>query len=435
MRVGGEVAFVESKSIAEEIGIHVGDRIISINGISIKDYLDFQYLATDTNLEIEVLTKEGEINIIEVEKELYEPLGVEFTNAIFDGIRRCKNNCIFCFMRQSPKNMRKTLYLRDDDYRLSLLQGNYITLTNISEKDWKKILHWKISPLYISVHTTNPVLRQNMMGNERAGEINKQLNDLAKNGIQMHIQIVLCPGINDGKELMRTLHDLATFWPAVQTVAIVPVGLTKYREGLPELSPVTKEIAREVIDFVEKKQKNWQKEFGTNFAFLADEFYILADRSIPPAEYYEGFPLLEDGIGLIRMFIDDFFEHAQYLPDKIDNKRNITIITGKAAAPYMQLVAQRLNLINGINVNVYPCENNFYGSRITVAGLLTAHDLFACDMSKLGDIVLLPEAMFKKDEEITLDNFTMKEIAIRLKREVKIVKLSGMELINSILCR
>jgi putative radical SAM enzyme (TIGR03279 family) len=432
--IGAVISKVKRKSIAWELGLEKGDRIIAINGQRILDILDYKFALADERLTIELVQKDGEKIILEVEKDFDEDFGVEFEDILFDGIKSCKNHCVFCFMAQSPKGMRKSLYLRDDDYRLSFLQGNYITLSNMEVRDWQKIINQHISPLYISVHTTNSELRKKMMRNERAGEILRDLKRLAKANIEMHIQIVLCPGINDGKELDRTINDMANLWPQVRTVSIVPVGITKHRNSLAKLIGFDAEGAAAVIAQVEKLQEEFKKQFDTNFVFLADEFFVLAGQPIPPENYYEGYSMLEDGIGLIRLFMSEFEEIEPLLPSTIQKRRRVTVVTGKAAYLYLKEVIERLNDINGLKVNLVACENYFYGEKITVAGLLTAKDVIDNLTGKdLGEVVILPSVMFKEGEAITLDDKDIQHLQKELQRKVVKVENNPRMLVEEIL--
>lgn len=416
---------VEKGSIAEESGIEVGDKIVSINGHAIKDIIDYQFMATDSYLEVEILKKNGDIQRVEISKEDYEGLGLTFAAPTFDGIRRCANKCIFCFVHQLPKGLRDALYIKDDDYRLSFLEGNFITLTNMREKDWRRIGRLRLSPLYISVHTTSSELRIKMLNNPAAGDIYNQLRRLASLRIEFHTQIVLCPGINDGEELKKTIDDLITLRPYIKSIGIVPVGLSKYREGLFLLKSATKEVAREVVMYVQEKANEFKRRWGYPFVFLADEFYQLAEMPLPPSSSYEEFPQLENGIGLIRSFEDDFFEAWNDInPPESIGERHISLVTGVAGAQIIDECIQKLKTVKGFNCVKYVVINRTFGDTITVTGLLTGKDIVhELKGKELGSLLLIPSVMLRKNDRIFLDDMTVERLQEILK--VPIIVVNG----------
>ncbi|TLM97967.1 DUF512 domain-containing protein, partial [bacterium] len=365
---------VEPGGIAEEVGIEPGDVITAVNSQPLQDLIDFRYLCADENIELEVAKANGEKWAVEIEKDIDEELGLTFAGATFDRIRSCANKCVFCFVDQMPAGMRKTLYIKDDDYRLSFLQGNFVTLTNLKPADIERILQLKLSPMYVSVHTTNPELRRQMLGSRNAGKIMDQLTRLAVGGISFHTQIVLCPGFNDGAELERTISDLAGLGPAVLSIAVVPVGLTSKRANLPVLRMLTTVEANRLIAQVRPYQERYRKQSGEALVYLADEIYLLAGLELPPAEHYAGFPQLENGVGLTRLFYDSFSGEAASLPEKLAVQKKISLVTGRSGAMVLKPVAERLNRVHNLSIEVKPITNRFFGETVTVAGLLTGQD-------------------------------------------------------------
>ena len=416
------IARVVPGSIAGEMDLAPGDRLISINGSEVRDLIDFRFLETEENLTIEVVTVGGEEWVLEVEKDYDEDLGVEFADGGLGRATRCSNRCIFCFVDQMPPALRKSLYVKDDDYRLSFWSGNFITLTNVGDEELERIARQRLSPLFISVHTTNPELRRTMLGNKRAGLIMDQLKYLAAAGIEMHTQVVLCPGINDGRELENTVAELAGLWPAVSSLAIVPVGLTQFRESCYPLSPVTPAEAQQVVKWVGLKQEEFLASLEEPFVFVSDEFYLLAEEQVPLSERYAGFPQLENGVGLVRLFWEEWEEVEQDLPLEVTPLR-VTIATGVLGAIVLQQVAARLNKIKGLQVAVKTIENCFLGKRVTVTGLVTGQDLInQIDQEEIGDLLVLPAVMLKQEEEIFLDNLTVADLAGVLKTRVAVVR-------------
>lgn len=421
---GARVENVEPGGIAEEVGIEPGDVITAINNQPLQDLIDFRFLCADETVELAVTKTDGEIWVVEIEKDIDEDLGLTFAGATFDRIRSCANKCVFCFVDQMPKGMRETLYIKDDDYRLSFLQGNFVTLTNLKPADMDRILQLRLSPLYVSVHTTNPELRQQMLGGKNAGGIMEQLAKLAAGGISLHTQIVLCPGYNDGAELKRTISDLAGLYPATLSVAIVLVGLTKERGNLPALRMVTPEEARDIIAQIGPYQNCYQKQHGEALVYLADEIYLLAGVEIPPAEHYAGFPQLENGVGITRLFYDSFTREAVRLPKELKAPKKVTFVTGFSGSRVLAPLAGRLNRVHNLSVAVKAIPNRFFGETVTVAGLLTGHDVAAeLNGQELGDLVLVPSVMCKRNEAVFLDGMTPDQLSKKLETRVEVVDL------------
>lgn len=403
-------------SIAEELGVEPGDIILSVNGETIKDIIDYKYMVTDDYIEMDIQKPDGEVWELEIEKEHDEDIGISFTNPLIDQAKNCRNKCIFCFIDQLPKGMRETLYFKDDDSRLSFLQGNFVTLTNMSEEEIERIIRYRISPINISVHATDPELRVKMLCNKNAGKLYGILKRFSEAAIEMNCQIVAVPGVNDGEALERTLKDLSELYPNVHSVAIVPVGVTKYREGLYPVEIYDKEMASDMVRRVEKLQAKYLEKLGTRFAFISDEFYIVSGIEIPNSDYYEGFPQLENGIGLIRSFADEIGEELEKRPENTSSRKRYTIATGKLAYSFMQETAKKIcEKYKNISIDVVEVENKFFGSDITVAGLLTGSDLIsALEDKELGDVLLVSRAMMKRDEEIFLDDITLEGLSDRL---------------------
>ncbi|MBD2183642.1 TIGR03279 family radical SAM protein [Planktothrix sp. FACHB-1355] len=417
-------------SIAAEIGFEAGDRIVSINGDRPRDLIDYKFLCADEFLELEILDAKGKTHHIEIEKDYDEDLGLEFETALFDGLIQCNNRCPFCFIDQQPPGKRKSLYLKDDDYRLSFLYGSYLTLTNLTQKEWNRIEQMRLSPLYVSVHATEPEVRIRLLKNPRAGQILEQLNWFKKRRLQIHAQVVVCPGINDSIHLETTLRDLAKFHkgeiPAVASVAVVPVGLTRFRPAEDELTPVTPEKAREVISQVQKLQAELRKKNGTNCVWLADEWFLIAGEELPPESHYEEYPQIDNGVGSIRLFLRKFELAAQKLPLQVSPQRKFTWVVGNAVELAFQPILQRLNQVEGLQVNMAAFPSRYWGQSITVTGLLTGQDLLENLQGKdLGDGILLPALMLKHGDTKFLDDMTVEELADKL--GTKILPVSGVE--------
>jgi len=401
------VTSVEPGSIAEEIGFEAGDRLVAVNGERPRDLIDYRFLCSDEFLTLDVLDAKGVAHSIEIEKEPDEELGLEFETALFDGLIQCVNRCPFCFIDQQPPGKRETLYLKDDDYRLSFLYGSYLTLTNIPPAEWARIARLRLSPLYVSVHATEGDVRSRLLKNDRAAQILDHISWFQSHRLQIHAQVVVCPGINDGTHLERTLRDLAKFHtgdvPAVISAAVVPVGLTRFRPEADELVPVTTEKAQEVITQVQALQAEFQADFGTTFAWLADEWFLIGRQDLPPESHYESYPQIGNGVGSIRLFLKEFDEIAANLPEKVQTPRTVTWVVGNAVEHAFAPLVHRLNQIEGLTVRMAAINSNYWGQAITVTGLLTGQDIATqlagqAAQGELGDAVLLPSLMLKQSD-------------------------------------
>ncbi|MBD2532496.1 TIGR03279 family radical SAM protein [Nostoc flagelliforme FACHB-838] len=423
-------------SIAAEIGFESGDAIVAINGTRPRDLIDYQFLCADEILELEVLDAAGKTHSLEIEKDYDQDLGLEFETALFDGLIQCNNRCPFCFIDQQPPGKRTSLYFKDDDYRLSFLYGSYLTLTNLSEREWQRIEQMRLSPLYVSVHATEPEVRIRLLKNPRAGQILQQLKWFQERRLQIHAQVVVCPGINDGEHLEKTLKDLASFHtdevPAVASVAVVPVGLTRFRPQEDELIPVTKEKAKEVISQVKMLTQQFRQQLGSSVAWLADEWFLIAGEELPSESAYEEYPQIDNGVGSIQLFIKQFAAAAtESLPPKVSPQRKLTWVVGNAVEKAFQPILQRLNSVEGLEVNMRALCSDYWGQKITVTGLLTGHDLLLnLQGQDLGEGILLPNVMLKHGELVFLDDMSIEELACKL--EIKILPIAGVEdLINT----
>ena len=421
-------------SIAEELELEPGDVLLAVNDHEIEDVFDYHYYTNEEYLTVLVRKPDGEEWELEIEKEFEEDLGIEFESSLMDDYRSCRNHCIFCFIDQMPPGMRETLYFKDDDSRLSFLQGNYITLTNMSDKDVERIVRYRLEPINISFQTTNPELRCKMLHNRFAGEALKKVYILYQGGIEMNGQIVLCKGVNDGEELERSIRDLTGYLPMLKSVSVVPVGLTKYREGLYPMTPFTKEDAREVIRVIHKWQEKVYKEYGTHFIHAGDEWYLLAEMEVPQEESYDGYLQLENGVGMLRLLFNEFEEAFGKLTGD-DRVEELSVATAKLAYPYIDRMARRMQeKYPGLKIHTYCIRNDFFGERITVSGLITGQDLMAqLKDQELGERLLIPCNMLKMDEDIFLDDFTLDEVADTLQVPIDIVKSSGQDFVNAIL--
>ena len=428
------VKAVEPGSIAQELGIEPGDRLLSINDNIIEDVFDYHYLVNDEELLVLIAKPDGEEWELEIEKDYEEDLGIEFEQGLMDEYRSCRNKCMFCFIDQMPKGMRETLYFKDDDSRLSFLQGNYITLTNLSDHDIDRIVKYHLEPINISFHTTNPELRCKMLHNRFAGEALQKVRTLYEAGITMNGQIVLCKGINDGEELERSIRDMAEYLPCLQSVSVVPVGLTKYREGLYPLEPFGKEDAKEVLRIIHSWQKRLYEKWGLHFIHAGDEWYALAEEEIPEEERYDGYLQLENGVGMLRLLENEFNEAYEALEGDSE-VRNVSVVTGYLAYPYLKKLAERLEQkFPATTIRVYPIRNDFFGEQITVSGLITGQDLLhQLKGRELGDKLLLPCNMFRSGEEVLLDDVTLSQVKDALQVDVDIVKSSGQDFIEGVL--
>lgn len=475
-------------SIAEELDIEEGDKFLSINGEPIEDIFDYQFLIQDSYIEVLVEKADGEQWLLEVDKDPDEDLGVEFENGLMDEYRHCHNKCVFCFIDQMPPGMRETLYFKDDDSRLSFLQGNYVTLTNMSDHDVERICRYHLSPINISFQTMNPELRCMMLNNRFAGEALKKVDVLNEAGIRMNGQIVLCKGLNDGAELEYSIRQLMKYIPNLESVSVVPVGLSKYREGLYPLEAFAGNEAAVVIDLIEGYQRECNEKFGTHFVHASDEWYILAGRELPEAERYDGYLQLENGVGMLRLFMDEFKEAMEeykekglfpslrgkeehfkeesqfsnqggkekYSQESIEEmpgkamgefsrevlrditreiSKEISLATGLLAYPYMERMASALmEECPGLKINVYPITNHFFGENITVSGLLTGQDICAQLLGKeLGSKLFLPENVLRSGEDVFLDDMTLGDLEKTLQVPIYIVKSSGYEFVRAII--
>lgn len=425
---------VEPGSIADELGIEPGDMLLSIDGQEIEDIFDYQFLTEDEEILLLIEKPDGEQWELEIEKDADEQLGIDFGEGLMDEYHSCRNKCMFCFIDQMPEGMRDTLYFKDDDSRLSFLQGNYVTLTNMSDHDMERIVRYRLEPINISFHTTNPELRCRMLHNRFAGEALKKVDILYQGGIEMNGQIVLCKGVNDGEELERTIRDLTRYLPLLRSVSVVPVGLTRYREGLYEMEPFTKEDAKEVLSIIHRWQEKIYQEYGCHFIHGGDEWYLLAGEDLPEEERYDGYLQLENGVGMLRLLLNEFEE--AYAPLKGDDREEeISIATAVLAYPYIRRMAERvMEKYPGLRVHVYCIRNDFFGEKITVAGLITGQDLIAqLTGQELGSRLLLPCNMLKTDEDVLLDDYTVQDLSDALHVQIDIVQPGGQDLVDSLL--
>lgn len=402
------ISSVLQGSIAEELALSRGDIIVSIDNETMQDMIDYKYLTNSEFLTLKVLKKDGSTEEIEIEKDFDDDLGIVFESAVFDRVKPCLNNCIFCFVAQQPKGLRDTLYVKDDDYRLSYLQGTYITTTNLTEDDKKRIKKLHLGPFYISVHTTNPELRVKMLKNPNASKIMDNLKWFAKNDIPFHVQIVLCPGYNDGEELNRTLKDLSTLGENLFSVAIVPVGVTQFREK--KLKTVDKKTAIETLKIASKYKK----------VCCSDEFFLLAGKKIPDSEYYGGFSQLDDGVGSLRTIIDDF--DTLELPSKVDRELKMAFACSKAAESAFNYIADKLNNIENLNVIVNPVISTYWGENITVAGLITSDDLIRTIKNIVADIIIVPSIMLKPYTNLFLDGKSLDYVKEKTGKNIYVSK-------------
>ena len=437
--MNAKIKSILPNSLAEELGIEVGDIILSINGTEVKDIIDFRFLMSDDYVEIEVQKPDGEVWDIEAEKDIEEELGVEFDMAIMDKAKRCSNNCMFCFIDQLPKGMRDTLYFKDDDSRLSFLQGNFVTLTNMKEEDIDRIIRYRISPINVSVHTTNPELRVKMLNNRFAGNILERLKRLAEAQIHINAQIVTVPEVNNGDELLNTINDLYELYPSVQNVAAVPIGITKFREGLRKVKTFDKESAKKEIENVRAFQEKALKEIGKPFVRLSDEFYITAEEEIPSAEFYDGYNQIEDGIGMVRLLRDTIKNDLKKLTKT--GRGSFSMVTGVLAYDEIKAVAECISKTNNnIKIDTYKIINYFFGETITVAGLLTGTDIINQIKDKINtDYLIMSSNMFRKgyeladnDEQIMLDDYKVKDLEEKLDVKIIICDYTGEDLIDLI---
>ena len=420
--------------IGEELGIEPGDKLLAINGNEIQDVFDYYYYEESEQLLLLIEKPDGEEWELEIEKDEDESLGIEFDQSLMDEYRSCRNKCMFCFIDQMPKGMRETLYFKDDDSRLSFLQGNYITLTNMSDHDVERIVKYRLEPINISFQTTNPELRCKMLHNRFAGEALKKVDILYRGQIEMNGQIVLCKGVNDGEELERTIRDLTGYLPYLKSVSIVPVGLTKYRDGLYPLEPFTKEDAREVLSVIHRWQEKIYQEHGIHMIHAVDEWYVLAEEEVPEEERYDGYLQLENGVGMMRLLFNEVQEALSAVTGD-GRQREISLATGRLMYPYIGKILEEIRKkFPNITTHLYAIRNDFFGERITVSGLITGQDLTGqLKGQPLGERLLLPCNMLKIGEPVFLDDFTLEEVENSLQVKTDIVKSSGQDLLDAVI--
>lgn len=431
---GHKIKSVEPGSIAEELDIQPGDVLLKVNDQELKDIFDYHYLCNDEDITVLIEKPDGEQWELDIEKDYSEDLGMDFEQGLMDNYRSCRNKCMFCFIDQMPPGMRETLYFKDDDARLSFLQGNYITLTNMKEEDLERIIKYRLSPINISVHTVNPELRNKMLHNRFAGEAMDKIKKLYDNRIEMNSQIVLCKGINDGVELERSIEYLSNLLPYMKSLSVVPVGLTKFREKLYPLEKFTKKESIEVLNIIHKWQDKLLKEYGTRFVFASDEWYLKAEMPIPNEDYYEGYGQLENGVGMIRSLTNEYDAYIVSL-DGDDREKEVSLATGVLAYPIIKHLADKLSKkYPNVNCHVYEIQNDFFGRDITVAGLLTGQDIINQLKNKeLGEYLILPEVLLRSGEMVLLDDLTIDDLQKALQKEIRIVKSDGASFIDTIL--
>jgi len=432
-----EIESIEANSIAEEIGFESGDSIISINGKKPRDLIDYQILISEEILDISVLDKNHEVHNISIEKDQDVNLGINFKDALFDSIKQCNNRCPFCFIDQQPSGKRKSLYVKDDDYRLSFLYGSYLTLTNLKKEDWERISTQKLSPLFISVHATDPVIREKLLKNKKAGMILDQISWFEKNSIQIHAQIVVCPDINDGDILEKSILELADFYKknfqTVLSVAIVPVGLTKFRRVYDGLKSISPEYATKTIKQVERIQASLQITLGTRFCWLADEWYLIAGSNLPSYKTYENMPQESNGVGSIRTFLKILSKNSNNLPKQIKKPKKVSWIVGKLVYEALIPTVKKLNLIEGLTINLYGLPSIYWGQDQVVTGLLTGEDLIHGLKNKdLGEAVYIPSIMLKLNTDLFLDDKNIKEVENELNTKIHVLDDSN-DIINTLI--
>ncbi len=429
-----EISSIQKDSIAEELGIEPGDFLVSINEQEIHDVFDYKFYCADTKLTLEIEKKNRENWQYEIEKDEMEDLGIEFCTSLLDEEKSCRNKCIFCFIDQLPKGMRDTLYFKDDDARLSFLYGNYITMTNLSDEEIGRIIRYRMSPVNISVHTTNPELRVKMLNNRFAGDILEKIKRFTSNGIIVNCQIVLCPGINDGDELDRTIRELTSLAPELHSISVVPVGLTRFRDDLAQLTPFNQESALKVVNQVEAWQEKLLIKFGSRLVYIADEIYIMAEKPLPDYEAYEDFPQIENGVGMVSSLLYEAKEALEELQLVGEIEKTVSIATGTSVFEHFKRITSYIeDNIKGLKINVYPVENTFFGPGVTVTGLLTSCDLIRALINKdLGDKLLLCKNMFRAGTDVMLDDVTAGELEDKLGVEIQIVDAEGHAFIDAL---
>lgn len=432
MSKGLVVAAVLEGSIAEEMEITPGDRVVAVDGQDLRDIIDFQYLTAEEEFTLWVEKEDGEIWEIEIERSPGEELGLEVQAVSSKGLKLCKNNCVFCFVAQMPEGMRTTLYDKDDDYRLSLTQGSFVTLSNLDDEEFERIIKFHLSPLYISVHAWNAEARVRLMKNPKAGDLASQMKRLTEAGILIHSQIVLVPGYNDGEILEETVRELGNLFPSVQSIAVVPVGLTKFRENLPDLRAFTQEEARRILEQGQTWQRDYVHKIDRHLVYFSDEFYAQADWDFPAVETYDDFPQLENGVGMASKFREEFEQALNKIPEQIP-ERKVHVLTGTSAKPFFEHLVQSLRGIQGLSISVHALENQFFGSSVTVAGLLTAQDIVSQIKNLNEEIFLVPRVMLKADEPIFLDNRSVDWLADQINGTACIVDNHGASFIEAVI--
>lgn len=425
---------VQKGSAADALGLTAGAMLYSADGNEINDMLDYQFYTSGESFELAVM-KEGKLDYLKVEKGEYEPLGCDFETYLIDEKHSCSNHCMFCFIDQLPKGLRDTLYFKDDDERLSFLFGNYVTLTNLNDHEFERIKKMHISPINISVHTTNPELRVRMLANKRAGEVLKYLDEFAEAGIQMNCQLVLCRGINDGDELRRTLDKLTSMYPAVQSIAAVPSGLTDYRKGLYKLEVYDEQSSREVLDILEEYGDRCKEQYGSRVVYPGDEWYLCANRPIPQGSFYEDFLQLENGVGMWRMFRDEFLAELEFNRSRLPIPRRMDVVTGTLVAPLIQeMMDELMKRHRSIKIEVHPIKNNFFGGNVSVAGLVTATDIIAqCKGNLKSKHLGIPDVMLRDEKDLFLDSKSIQDVEQALGVKVHLLPSSGGEVAKRLL--
>ncbi|MEW6408855.1 MAG: DUF512 domain-containing protein [Nitrospirota bacterium] len=426
---GTEITHVHPSSIASKVNIQQGDILISINGKRVRDAIDYRFYCSDEILKLKILKSSGEMHEIRIEKNLDEDIGIELKPF---NIKLCRNKCIFCFVSQLPYGMRKNLYIKDEDYRLSFLHGNYITLTNLSDSDKKRIVEQRLSPLYISVHSTDLEIRRFMLGNRKIYSIIKEIRYFSSNKIKMHCQIVVCPGINDENVLIKTVEDLAKFYPYVSSIAVVPLGLTKYRRS-DVLRALTDAEARKIIGLLQHFRKRYKRKYGDNIVYPSDELYIKAGIEFPPLKEYGELPQLQNGVGMGQLFQSEMRTALLNFPKRYSKRKEYVTFTGIAFTPYLTRAINRLREQYGIKIKLFTIKNNFFGDTVTVTGLITGSDLLmALKDTPLGDVLLVPSVTLKDDTDIFLDDITLSDLEKELGIEVKKINADARGLINAV---
>ncbi len=431
-----KITDVEVGSRAEKVGIKSGDVLFSIDGNEVNDVLDYRFYLAEKKIDLAILRGSDTLHFV-IKKGEYDDIGLCFETPLMDKKHTCKNGCVFCFIDQNPPGMRDTIYFKDDDSRLSFIHGNYITLTNMSQKDVSRIVKMRFSPLNISIHTTNPELRVKMMKNKNSGDVLKYLSDFKEAGLSMCGQIVLCKGLNDGEELMRSMRDLSAYYPSLTSVSVVPAGLTKFRDGLYPLTDFTPEEAAEIIDIIDSFAEEHKRKHGSRLFFAADEFYLKSGRELPGGNYYEDYPQIENGVGMLRSFseeLDSAFSDIDYLADLLPSKRRVAIATGYASYPMISAAAERIeSLTDKIKIDVYPIKNNFFGESITVTGLLTGKDIYEQLADKLScDELLISAASLRYPEKDFLCGMTCDELSEKLKVGIRVCENDGFDFLDAV---